>query len=263
MYPDTLLAFSFHRTAYKERIERVEKTLVVIEKLRQYRPKYPTSTPNIKSGTRTPIFGHLGFSPFSDKQHSKALSGALKNARPLTTRISTEIDLDDDADDGDVEDGDRTLINSPHHKRRKWFGRHASAEESSSSSKQKLHSTHSHGKGKDKIKVKDDTIAKAGIEVDIEMSPISPANGQVYSATAPTTPSNLNPHRYPPPGDSPRPSLDSGTDRAIKQAAKVVKTALMHDARNIAGHDGTMDGLVWNVNSSHEAKVIPLFISRF
>ncbi|PPQ77268.1 hypothetical protein CVT25_010850 [Psilocybe cyanescens] len=242
------IAFSFHRTAYKERIESVEKTLVVIEKLRQYRPKYAPPTPHTKSGTRTPIFGHLGFSPFSEKQHSKALSGALKNASAPVSRTNTESEQEDDADDGDVEDGDRTLINPPNQKRRKWFGRHTTTEDPSS--KQRLYSSRNHGKGKDKIK----EDSKPGLEVDIEMSPISPATGQVYSATAPTTPSHLNPHRYPP-VESPRPSLDGhGTDRAIKQAAKVVKTALMHDARNIAGHDGVMDGLAWNVNSSHEAK---------
>ncbi|KAH9482890.1 Mechanosensitive ion channel protein Msy1 [Psilocybe cubensis] len=249
------IAFSFHRTAYKERIESVEKTLVVIEKLRQYRPKYPASTPNFKSGARTPIFGHLGISPFSDKQHSKALTGALKNVGPHPTRSNTDVDFrDDDAHDGDVEDGDRTLINSPHRKHRKWFGSQSSADEPTPSSKHKLHSTTHRSKGKDKVKVKDETITKDGMEVEIEMSPMSPSKGQVYSATAPTMPSHLNPHRYPPTSDSPRQSLDGGTDRAIRQAAKVVKTALMHDARNLAGKDGTMDGLAWNVNSSHEAK---------
>ncbi len=33
------IAFAFHQVAYKERIAEVENSLVVIEKLRQYKPR--------------------------------------------------------------------------------------------------------------------------------------------------------------------------------------------------------------------------------
>jgi hypothetical protein len=76
-----LAAFSFHRTAYRERIETVEKALAVIEKVRQYRPKPSAGHHQTKSsGGRTPILGGLG--AFSEKQHFKALSGALKEVAP-------------------------------------------------------------------------------------------------------------------------------------------------------------------------------------
>ena len=48
-----------------------------------------------------------------------------------------------------------------------------------------------------------------------------------------------------------------GDDEAVvMQAAKVLKTALLHDARNLTGNvDENITGLGWNVNSAHEAKV--------
>ena len=43
--------------------------------------------------------------------------------------------------------------------------------------------------------------------------------------------------------------------QAAKTVAKTVKTAVLHDARNIEGRDDTdLGGLVWDVSSPHEAK---------
>lgn len=39
------------------------------------------------------------------------------------------------------------------------------------------------------------------------------------------------------------------------QAARVIKSAVLHDARNITGNDNHLSGLRYSVNSAHEAKV--------
>lgn len=79
-------------------------------------------------------------------------------------------------------------------------------------------------------------------------------------------------HTYPP-----KPSPIEGTDSprrpgtpigrkshddeaAIVHAAKVLKTAVLHDARNLTGKENEdVTGLGWSVGSAHEAKVHQLF----
>jgi hypothetical protein len=61
-----------------------------------------------------------------------------------------------------------------------------------------------------------------------------------------------SPHTYPP-GTSPRRSVDEDPTVALK-AAKALKSAVLHDARNIRGKNGAAGGLVWDVGSAHEAK---------
>lgn len=72
-----------------------------------------------------------------------------------------------------------------------------------------------------------------------------------------------SPHRYPPSPPKGRSFSDSSSDddaaalvhQAAHQAAKVIKTAVLHDARGIRGEiDDDLGGLVWNVTSAHEAK---------
>lgn len=54
-------------------------------------------------------------------------------------------------------------------------------------------------------------------------------------------------------GDEPEDALD--VKAAVKSAAKTVKTAVLHDARNLQGRDDNdLGGLVWDVSSSWEAK---------
>ena len=72
-------------------------------------------------------------------------------------------------------------------------------------------------------------------------------------------------HKYPPtpsPARSRRSSLDDA-DGPLLNAAKVIKTAVLHDARNIKGKDSASKALMWNVNSAHEAKVGFLLSAHF
>jgi len=226
----------------------------VVEKLRQYRPKISksTGTPH-KSGTRTPVFGSLGFSTFSDKQHSEMLSGALRKVAETTPRHRSH--LCDDVEDADNEDGDKTLVDpgKRHSKLAKGWNRLSffGSDENEPQISRQISRQTSSGQEDEKEK----TVQRGGNEVDIEMAPLNPSSGQVYTTSAPATSSNLNPFKYPPPHGSPRASVDGGADGTLRNAAKVIKSAVLHDARNIKGKNGEKDGLTWNVNSAHEAKV--------
>jgi hypothetical protein len=47
---------------------------------------------------------------------------------------------------------------------------------------------------------------------------------------------------------------DAGATTVVTQAAKALKTAVLHDARNLRGKDGADRTLVWDVTNSTEAK---------
>ncbi|KAI0028303.1 Mechanosensitive ion channel-domain-containing protein, partial [Vararia minispora EC-137] len=66
-----------------------------------------------------------------------------------------------------------------------------------------------------------------------------------------------SPHRYPPSrSDSPSRHWQKEGDDAdmVANAAKALKSAVLHDARNIQGRDATESGLAWDVTSPSEAK---------
>jgi hypothetical protein len=89
----SLLAFTFHRTAYKERLDEVKKALQVIEMLRNYKPK---SSPRHKSNSSHPMFATLtGLNPFCDKEHYTVLSD----------RLRSESSAPSEGDEADMEDG--------------------------------------------------------------------------------------------------------------------------------------------------------------
>ncbi|KAF9008845.1 Mechanosensitive ion channel-domain-containing protein [Cyathus striatus] len=227
------IAFSFHSTAYKDRIEYLQEALEVIEKLRDYRPKFTHHAQ--RSGARTPFGFGYSTTPMTDKEHFKFVSGALQNATPR--RPNTRFGPTDEGDDGDVDEGDKTLVGSSKKgkARLSWFG---------TGGNRGKHSRQA---------TADEQGKKAGsIDEEIEMLPRS----------RPMTPSQLNPHRYPPSSrNSPNHSVDNHTpnsgdgDATLMQAAKLLKNAVLHDARNISGKfEEGVTNISWNVGSSHEAK---------
>lgn len=257
----------------------MKETLVVIEKLRQYRPK----NPNRSSGARTPVFGGFGLglgnlTPFSEKDHFNWVSGALKTEghrhghkgknKSRDDRDKRRSRSEEDGDrgtDGDIE-ADETngaggsgwgsrqstmVSDKAKGKKKSWmrsFGdrsRHASGGESSGSSPKE-----------DENENEDRTESPEEAHFDRSNNP--------YLESVPLTHSNLNPntrdtsapHTYPPTA-SPKQSGagdGDGGDTFI-QAAKVFKAAILHDARNIKGKGEREGSMSWNVNSSHEAKV--------
>ncbi|KII95947.1 hypothetical protein PLICRDRAFT_34903 [Plicaturopsis crispa FD-325 SS-3] len=214
------ISFSFHRAAFKDRLDDLRQSLNVIERLRNYRPKRQSNYghhAHKSSGIRTPVLSAFGFGghekgghAFNEKEHFKKLSGALYTAGTP------------DSDDADTEG------EGPG------------------------------GKAKGKQKRRSQQPSRQDTGTTFASTPGGGLSSEPPSRSL--TPSGLNPHRYPP-SASPEPtekrksmeeSEEGGT--ALMQAAKVVKTAVLHDARNVAGNSTQANGLMWNVNSPDEAK---------
>lgn len=81
-----LIAFAFHRTAFKDRLDAVDETLQVVEKLREYRPKQQKRA----SGFRTPLFGGFG-TPTLDKDNLNFVSSKLKDHKRHSEHGGTDI----------------------------------------------------------------------------------------------------------------------------------------------------------------------------
>ncbi|KAJ7667633.1 Mechanosensitive ion channel-domain-containing protein [Mycena polygramma] len=170
-----LIAFAFHRTAFKDRLDAVEETLQVVEKLRDYQPKHHRNTHNKRaSGFRTPLFG--SFTPTFEKDHFNFVSSKLKDHKQRS-------------DSGDVD----------------WERKEG-----------KAHREHEHIPGSRPMSVIDE---------------------------------DSSPHSYPPS----RGDRDGHDATLVGTAAKAVKSALLHDARNIKGKDA-IASTQWDVNSASEAK---------
>jgi small-conductance mechanosensitive channel len=207
------IAFAFHRTAYKERLDEVKKALQVIETLRSYKPK---SSSRQKSHSSHPMFAAFpGLNPFSDKEHHNIVSN----------RLHSESSAPSEGDDADMEDGAKL--------------------------KKK--------KGKEKHKQHKLTSE------DLESSNTTPDR----FASVATTPATHSPvekhatHKYPPTPSGSR-SVDPHTEdnTIVVQAAKALKTAVLHDARNIKGATDELDALVFSVSSTQEAKRLARAIYR-
>uniref|UniRef100_A0A0W0F976 EF-hand domain-containing protein n=1 Tax=Moniliophthora roreri TaxID=221103 RepID=A0A0W0F976_MONRR len=258
------IAFAFHRTAYKERLDDLAVALRTIEKLRDYRPKFaPTPGPSRpRSGLRTPLFG----TPVIEKDHFHWKSSAK----------------DDDGADADVEDGDKTVVGSSRKStmmsgkdkgkkanRSSWMlvsGRRQATQDEVGPA-----GSTSHAHGASVLADKDhrsssptqDTHELGVLNRHDQSRPLTPSAGHSPSGTTPilsySEPHNISPHRYPPtPGrDSPRPSVhERDASETLAAAAKALKTAVLHDARNIKGEEvNTTEVLgLGGVGSRYEAK---------
>lgn len=183
------------------------------------------------------------------------MSGALKHvSRNTPLRIRDDKDYDAD---GDLSDADRAMAVAREQEKMKRRSRPRPSQELN-----RLSWTDSIDLNDS---VEDIRPPRSGHSEEIEMMPplthvVSP--GQVTYNSAPMEPSQLNPSRYmamTPTEERPGMDFDDPEPRkpeVIKQAAKVIKNAVLHDARNIRGaNDSEAAGLAWNVNSAHEAKV--------
>lgn len=209
----------FHRTAYRERLEDIQTSLKVIEKLRAYKPKRShIKSQSLGFGSRS--FNALNLAASSIMPHSRP--GTPTHARghsmavtPTPSRPASPSPLEHELH---TEDPDATLVMKKGKGKRAFF-------------------SHSPERA--------------------DSEPITPPRH---------TPSGtMSPHAYPPPPRHAR-HADAGEDadetlnvkevkEAAKTVAKTVKTAVLHDARNLEGRTDTdLGGLVWDVSSSHEAK---------
>ncbi|KAF7978317.1 hypothetical protein HWV62_929 [Athelia sp. TMB] len=212
-----IVAFAFHRTAYQDRIAAVRETLAVVEALRNYKPPRPSSKRHSRagsSGVHTPFLG-LGGTHFTEKEHFQYLSGALRRATPH--------DTGSDAEDASPKGKETGRGRAPLHRREDTRSTMAKSEPNS----------------------RPDTPAG-----------LHPGGGV----------GSDSPHRYPPSPlheerekdtkdkDSKDKDKDKGGDDALHHAGRVLKAAVLHDARNIRGKDRALSGPAWDVTSAHEAK---------
>ncbi|KAI0080698.1 hypothetical protein K474DRAFT_1589318 [Panus rudis PR-1116 ss-1] len=217
------IAFSFHRTAFRERLESLTHALKVIERLRLYRPKRHAYKSSFGFGRSTPVLS--AFSPFGGEKGSGSRGGTPTNSRPGSPERQTREPLS--ANDGYSSDPDATLVKKKNRKgkqRTSWLGGGETTEPEADQQRR-----------------------------DHNLS--------------------VNPHAYPPSSATPSPlrsgaqtpkrknsaETEEGAAELVQQAAttaaKALKTAVLHDARNIKGKDNDdLGGLVWNVTSAHEAK---------
>ncbi|KAI0704375.1 Mechanosensitive ion channel-domain-containing protein [Cytidiella melzeri] len=208
------IAFAFHRTAYKERLESVEETLRVVEKLRAYRPKR-SHIKHASQGFGSHSFNALNlasalYSRPGTPTHSRNASRSTTPSRsgtPIMTPKTVE---------SHENDPEATLV-----------GRKS--------------------KGKSKKTPKFSPSLQRADSEPVALTHIVDSSG------------HNSPHHYPPSTNQHGEDNDSDDPLHMKQAAvavaKTVKTAVLHDARNIEGKDDTdLSGLVWDVSSAHEAK---------
>lgn len=122
------------------------------------------------------------------------------------------------------------------------------------------------GKAKQKhvrVNVNIDNVSGATTPASGAGSPITDLPARPLPAQMVTN-STMDEHTYPPghsPGTTsgaatPRKSSDTERDGVVLHAAKALKTAVLHDARNIVGNgDDEEITLGWSISSTHEAKV--------
>lgn len=185
------IAQTFHKTAYKERLDTVTGSLRVIETLRDYKPV--KSHQKKSSNAPIPVF----FSKASSRP------GSRPNSRPASPVIPSK----DDGHMADSESGD---------------------------------SPKSKGKRRSAL-----LLDPGGDPKDLSISMTSAHSYPPVPRSGANTPTRRR--------DS-HDVDDAGAAAVVAQAAKVLKTAVLHDARNLKGKDGADKALVWDVTNSAEAK---------
>ena len=195
------IAQTFHKTAYKERLDAVGESLCVIETLRDYKPV--KSHQKKSSGILTPIFS----------SRAPSRSESRQNSRPASPILGSK----DDGHMGDCE---------------------------------------TEGSSKDKGKRRSALFLNPRGDLnDPSMSMTSVHSYPPTSRSGTNTPTRRR--------DS-HDADDAGAAAVVTQAAKALRTAVLHDARNLKGKDGTEKALVWDVTNSSEAKRLArLIYSRF
>ncbi|KAF8075988.1 Mechanosensitive ion channel-domain-containing protein [Lyophyllum atratum] len=224
------IAFSFHRTAYKDRIEEIEEALKVIETLRQYRPK---PSPRARKSPGIP------YTTLRKCELRRRRSVTRNTIAPCTapsvpsTPVGANTTLRQyyDGEDGTDADNEEGITHFP------------------------IPQGKETDKKKDRLSwLRDDESGRATPELtdlpasEHEMMPLSAPSSAYFG-------DNNSVHRYPP-GSPPRNGSNEGsaTQTPLTSAAKVLRNAVLHDARNIRGKNIGDGSMAWNISSTHEAK---------
>ncbi|PIL36859.1 transporter [Ganoderma sinense ZZ0214-1] len=218
------IAFSFHRTAYKERLDEVGETLHAIEKLRLYRPKR-------RHAAKT-SYGRSGpFSALLPSAHERDRFLGSRPGTPSSSRVPSRAGTPELGGPNGDDDRDATLVHKMKGKQRtSWFGgplRDLSGELSEDGGKPELLNANT-------------------AEHRYPPSPL---------AQTPTTGNGTSHAKRKEHVDYADDDAAAMVQQAATTAAKAFKTAILHDARNIQGKDNDgLGGLMWNVASADEAK---------
>ncbi|KDQ64972.1 hypothetical protein JAAARDRAFT_52890 [Jaapia argillacea MUCL 33604] len=241
------IAFAFHRVAYADRLESLREALKAVEKLRTYKPKHRSGMGmGHRSGKSTPVLSVFGWGTATH-----------------------------DVEDGDVED-EMDVVQGRGKKKGKARGRSSWLHKAD---KELL----KHKRRKDESRSR--SRSRAGSRSPIRLTSASHSEPSTCPISPVATPTHA--HTYPPTAvavtsspertvlgpaapthhrrtssfgfgfGSHRTGKEHGPEDEVgmMQAAKVLKTAVLHDARNIKGKEGGgLNGLMWNVGSAHEAK---------
>lgn len=201
------IAFAFHRTAFRERLEELDLGLRVIEQLRNYKPKHRHQ----KSTSHIPIFSARSLMvPFTEKDGFNFL-GSRQHAENPAHSI-------DDGCDAETED-----------KSRKGKGKHKSKESKA--------------------------LTKTDSAVDM-LPDKGPSTPGAFGSGTDASPEECNtPHQYPPTSSRWASSSDHHDDyNPALHAARVLKSAVLHDARNIKGNNYDLTEVVTSVTTTYDAK---------
>ncbi|KAJ3514312.1 hypothetical protein NMY22_g14780 [Coprinellus aureogranulatus] len=235
-----VIAWNFHQTAYKDRIEEVQKSLVVIEKLQQYRPK------NYKRahGAQTPMTtGYTFGNGMSEKEHARKLNNALRSALKNPSRLATPSAPDGDHDDYLSEAELPHILCSQsraiqtRNSGRRVEGSICDSEEFTAATRdeERAHSPHR-----------------------LSFQPNQSQPQHRYTTSAVSYPDSMRGNGQPQRPPLPRRQTDG--EAAIRNAAKAIGKAVLHDARNLQGKQEVL--LSWDVSSSQEAKRLARSIFR-
>ena len=218
-----ILVFTFHRTAYQDRLDEVNKALAVFDRLKDYRPKrrVPGTPKGLKSGRITPplVFGRYPVQrkpPFGDG------AGHSRSGTPDPTHP-------EEGTAADVEDlGYLAGSDTEGAKRKSFLGLGAS--------------------GKLKSKASPENIPMSPTKRVPGTNSAGPSRNvsEDFNGVARNQNDQQRLHTYPPSaspgaGQGLAPAEDAPEAQVLTQAAKVLKAAVLHDARNTKykgqGHD--------------------------
>ncbi|KAG8992340.1 hypothetical protein FRB94_011709 [Tulasnella sp. JGI-2019a] len=242
-----MIAFSFHRTAFQERLDSVAEAVKVLDYLKDHRPKRRPGHAShgsksamgifspfamISSATNTSNSRHGGTSHDDEVDPPSQTPHRGRTPEPRALEEGT-------ADEGDVEDHDtdEDARNKPK-KRKSWMGL------------SKMVSSPSNSKPPSR------TVSRKNSSIMLQDSPThryppapsppregSPRSGAQTPVSGRQTPAQMNAHDG---------ILDG---KLLTNAGRALKTVVLHDARGITGEGHTDDDVVmFGLNSPHEAK---------
>ncbi|KAF8305933.1 hypothetical protein DL93DRAFT_2181438 [Clavulina sp. PMI_390] len=218
------VAFTFHRVAYQDRLNDVNKALKVFDHLKDYRPKTRRRTP----GASTSM---AAYTADTDGEHDSDYFSRSAKPKPMPRpkrhgTLSPEREYSDRDDSGTEKKKRRT--------------------------------------GPSRTNSQDfNTAAARAPRRQGTNDSYSPRGRHHSRGGSPAGSGSNSPHTYPPTSDAHLQAGGNGNRRSARNstdgqilatAAKALKTVVLHDARNIKGKDTTDADASFTITSPHEAK---------